>query len=163
MLDLGNEGNDLGGDLISTGISWEEALAAPKGKILFDEFDEGLRFIVMRGPAALCAYVGIPLDHPLAGQSYDNLPVRAHGGLTFASEGTDHWPAGLFWYGWDYAHCNDANFYSDEIPSLAQRPADKKWTVDEVVADSWETLYDFRHLLKLAEAIARKVNERKSA
>ena len=55
------------------------------GRIVFDKFEDGIRFIVMRGPASWCAYVGIPNDHPLAGFDYDSLAdINAHGGLTFA-------------------------------------------------------------------------------
>lgn len=133
------------------------------GRVVYDKFDEGLRFIVMRGPVAWCAYVGVPLDHPLAGFSYDDLPsVEAHGGLTFASEGgrEGSWPKGYYWYGWDYAHAGDRTV-SDYRMSL-EKPndplwkldeKDKDWTIDEVVKDSWSTLYDFKKLVKFAEKI----------
>jgi len=55
------------------------------GTIVHDVFDEGLRFIIMRGPLHWCGYIGIPKDHPLAGFSYDDISlISAHGGLTFA-------------------------------------------------------------------------------
>ena len=40
--------------------TWEELKELKSGAILHDEFDEGIRFIVMRGPSHLCAYIGIP-------------------------------------------------------------------------------------------------------
>ena len=92
-------------------MNWEELKQKEVGAILHDEFDEGLRFIIMRGPASLCAYVGVPLDHPLAGHSYGDLPMEAHGGLTYADKGEGKWPEGFFWYGWDYAHYGDYAFY----------------------------------------------------
>ena len=90
--------------------TWEELKELKSGTILYDEYDEGLRFIVMRGPPALCGYVGVPESHPLAGHSYDDLPVEAHGGLTFGQKGDGRWPEGYFWYGWDYAHSGDYCF-----------------------------------------------------
>jgi len=128
------------------------------GRVVYDKFDEGLRFIVMRGPASWCAYVGVPKDHPLAGFSYDDLPsVEAHGGLTFASEGNSKgsWPQGYYWYGWDYAHAGDVSVYDHDIKIRVSGPNPdyKDWTVAEVVKDSWDALYDFKKLVKFAEKI----------
>ena len=138
---------------------WEELVKTESGTILHDEYDEGLRFIVMRGPCSLCAYVGLPSAHPLAGHNYDDLPVSAHGGLTFAAEGHDAWPEGFYWYGWDYGHSGDSAFYYSD-PKLThifegRHQDEKKWLVKDVVADSWGALYDFKHLMHLAEAIAK--------
>ena len=33
----------------------------------------------------------------------------------------------------------------------------EKWLVEDVISDSWETIYDFKKLVKLSEQIARKV------
>ena len=134
-------------------LTWEEIKAKPVGTILHDEFDEGIRFIIMRGSASLCAYIGIPLDHPLANKNYDDLPVSAHGGLTFARKGGEHYPKDFFWYGWDYSHCNDYSFYYDTISTLNSLRQDKKWLIEDVIKDSWETKYDFKKLIKLAEEI----------
>ncbi len=87
--------------------TWEDIVAAEGGKIFKDIFDEGVRFIIMKGGSSLCGYVGIPIDHPLAGFDYDDLPIEAHGGLTFSAKGHKHWPEGYWWYGWDYAHSGD--------------------------------------------------------
>lgn len=134
-------------------MNWEELRQQSSGTILHDEFNEGVRFIVMRGPASLCAYVGIPIDHPLANQGYDDLPIVAHGGLTFASKGRDAWPEGFYWYGWDYAHAGDCAFYDDEFRVAGKVNLDKKWLVKDVIDNSWETLYEFKKLLHLTEAI----------
>ncbi len=138
-------------------MNYEDVRQKAVGEILHDEVDEGLRFIIMRGPVSLCAYIGVPLDHPLAGHSYEDLPVRAHGGLTFASKANDRWPEGYFWYGWDYAHSGDYCFFVDEPPiaGMFDHSADHKWTVEEVKEDSWSALYDFKRLMKLSEAIAK--------
>lgn len=134
-----------------------EAIAKDEiGTIYHDEFDEGVRFIVMKGPASLCAYAGIPIKHPLAGHEYDDLPVEAHGGLTFSSKGDgEKWPKGYWWYGWDYAHVGDFSFYSLEYP-LRTELNEKRWTVKEVIDDSWDTLYDFKKLIRLSEKIYNK-------
>lgn len=137
---------------------WKELLDTPSGTILHDKTEDGLRFIIMRGPRALCAYVGIPLDHPLAGHYCEAVCVSAHGGLTFSSEGSGKYhPSGFYWYGWDYAHCGDYCFYYDPVPSqLRSRLGDKKWLVEDVEEDSWQTIYDFKKLMVLAEAIRNK-------
>ena len=134
-------------------MTWDEIKDAESGTIFHDVFDEGIRFIVMRGSCSLCAYVGIPLAHPLAYHDYDDLPIRAHGGLTFASEGRDRWPEGFYWYGWDYSHSGDYPFYADRLPSNLRMARDMKWLVEDVIKDSWETIYDFKGLAKLAEGI----------
>lgn len=127
------------------------------GKIVHDSFEDGIRFIVMRGPSSWCGYVGVPLSHPLSGFHYDAIPVNAHGGLTFASEGKDvkdtSWPKDFYWYGWDYAHCGDRCVFDVE---RGTREDGKDWTLDEVVKDSWDTKYEFKKLMQLAEKIAIK-------
>ena len=123
------------------------------GTIVHDVFDEGLRFIIMRGPYHWCGYVGIPEDHPLAGLSYNDINfVSAHGGLTFASEARDFWPKGYYWYGWDYGHAGDKSYF--DIPNYYREGKD--WTIEEVIKDSWDALYDFKQLMKLAEKIKNK-------
>lgn len=139
-----------------TATTFDECKAAAVGTIFIDQFDEGLRLIVLRGPCSLCAYVGIPAEHPLAGHSYDDLPVQVHGGLTYAraaTESNSFLPEGMFWYGWDYGHSGDFSFYDKAGDS------GKHWTPAEVVSDSWSGLYDFRHLLKLSEAISSRAKE----
>ena len=125
------------------------------GRIVYDKFDEGLRFIIKRGPFSWCAYIGITKDHPLAGMGYDDISfIPAHGGLTFAGEGKEEssLSANYYWYGWDYAHAGDVTVYNKQY-KIPTAPEDKDWTVDEVIKDSWETLSDFKQLVKLAEKI----------
>lgn len=129
------------------------------GKIVHDKFDEGVRFIVMRGPASWCAYVGVPNGHPLAGHSYDDLSIDCHGGLTFASEGgKQNWPAGYYWYGWDYSHAGDISVY-DYDPRIREDGPNRSyhdWTLGEVIKDSWGAIYDFKKLMLLSEEIKNK-------
>ena len=137
-------------------MTFEELAKLKSGTILKDWYDDGIRYLIMRGPCALCAYFGIPIDHPLAGSSYDDLPVGCHGGLTFGSEGDGEMrPAGFYWYGWDYAHSGDKSFYNldDGYEGLL---GDKAWTLKAVEEDvNWNS-YEIKRLVKLAERIANK-------
>ena len=139
-------------------LTFEEIAELPKGTILHDEFDEGIRFIIMRGPAAICAYIGIAKDHPAAGHSYDDVPISCHGGLTFAGEGDGKWRSkDYFWYGWDYGHSGDFAFYylkDDNPPSYAK--TGKKWTVKEVKDDSWSAINDFKKIVRICEKASRR-------
>jgi hypothetical protein len=119
----------------------------PVGTILRDWHDDGVRIIITRGPLHPCVYLGIPLDHPLAGHDYENLPIDCHGGLTFADKGDGKYrPKGYYWYGYDYGHCNDFMFC--DHPST-QRLDGKKWTVKEIVDDAWRATWDLKKLMRL--------------
>ncbi|OGK35114.1 hypothetical protein A3F59_02670 [Candidatus Roizmanbacteria bacterium RIFCSPHIGHO2_12_FULL_38_13] len=132
------------------------------GRIVYDVFDEGIRFIIMRGPYHWCAYIGIPVEHPLAGMSYDDMSINAHGGLTFSAKGGGKkkneedilWPEGYWWYGWDYGHSGDYSHFEHRPEKMMED--DKDWTIDEVIKDSMDTIYDFKKLLKLAGKIKLK-------
>lgn len=135
-----------------------EAIAEDEvGTVYVDRWEDGARFVVLRGPSALCAYLGVPPTHPIAGHSYDDLPVSAHGGLTYAGDQLKGLDGGLYWYGWDYAHAGDRSFYDLKYPEMISRVAgDHAWTPDKVDEDSWEAIYEFKSLMRLAEAIAKK-------
>jgi hypothetical protein len=124
------------------------------GTVYYDYFDDGARVMIKRGPASINCYLGVPLSHPLAGFSYEDLPVQCHGGLTYSNPGSGDFPADFFWYGYDYAHCDDASFYDLEHPH--DRESSKQWTPEDVKNDSWDATYSIRKLMRLAEAIAAK-------
>ena len=133
------------------------------GTIVYDVFDEGLRFIIMRGPYHWCGYVGIPEEHPLAGFDYETISfVSAHGGLTYSKLGGKEgvsgssWPKGYWWYGWDYGHSGDYSHF-EKMPDRKARD-DKDGTIKEVIDDSWEALHDFKKLMKFTEEILKKSN-----
>ena len=136
-------------------MTFEELAQLESGTILKDWYDDGIRYLIMRGPSALCAYFGVPLDHPLAGLNYDALPVECHCGLTFAGEGDGEMrPKDVYWYGWDYAHSGDKSFYNLDS-RFAGLPEDKAWTLEDVEKDvNWST-YGINRLVKLAERIAK--------
>jgi hypothetical protein len=137
---------------------FEECAADPQSKIYFDYFEDGVRVLILRGPASINCYLGIPSSHPLAGFGYDDLPVECHGGLTFGKEGNDDpFPKGFYWYGYDYGHADDMSFYELKYPEIKQLREEHPWTPEEVKKDTWSAIYTFKKLMKLAEEIAAKV------
>jgi hypothetical protein len=82
--------------------------------------------MILRGPTgALCGYVGVPPGHPWHGRDYDEVPARAHGGLTYAAACQEdghicHVPLpgespDVWWLGFDCAHAGD------NTPSTSER------------------------------------------
>lgn len=140
--------------------TWEEILKDETGTVYKDEYDEGVRIIILKGPASLCIYFGFPISHPLSGFDYEDIPVRVHGGFTYAREGDDNClPKGYWWYGADYAHSDDYCFYYDQSPikeMLHVHENEKKWLVEDVYNDCWSTIYDIKSLVKLSEKIHNK-------
>lgn len=138
--------------------TWEEICKMESGATLKDWVEDGIRCVIKRGPASLCAYLGVPVGHPLANNEAENLPLRVHGGLTFGKEGDGkYFPTGFYWYGWDYAHSGDYVFYYDEPPlsSKITHASDKKWLLQEVEQEVKSTVYDFKKLMELAEKSAK--------
>lgn len=75
----------------------------------------GIRYAIMPNDIGfLCAYVGLPTEHPLYGKTLkeileDNTAQKAleevNGGVSFAGRrpfGSNEW-----WIGWDYGHAHD--------------------------------------------------------
>jgi len=139
---------------------FKELIKHKVGTIYIDSYQDGVRYIIMRGTASLCAYVGIPLDHPLAGFNYNDIPLNdVHGGLTFGREGNGLRPKGWFWYGWDYAHSGDLCFYSIEHPILRVCSDDEPWTIDKVKEDIYWAVHSFSQLKILVEKVIAKQEE----
>jgi hypothetical protein len=129
---------------------YEDYLKLESGTVLVDNTIDDVRYIIMRGPCSLCAYVGIPKGHPLAGVNYDNLYnyqiPRVHGGLTFSDWGNDkYFPNGYWWIGWDYAHYGDMAFFDYGSYSYSET---FPWTVSEVEAEIKNVLPEFKTLLE---------------
>ena len=113
------------------------------GNILRDEVVDGLRCLILQGPVSPCAYIGIPLDSTLADKDYNEIDLPVHGGLTFGKAGDgDRWPAGLYWYGWDYAHYGDFETHSPMMDGSL-------WTVDTVWPEVIEAAHAMNDLLKV--------------
>jgi hypothetical protein len=136
--------------------NWDEVVSAPEGHVFVDRIEEGFRFMIIRGPMCLCAYVGVPNDHPLAGLDYDLIPLECHGGLTFGRAGGGHVPKGFFWYGWDYCHFRDFAIYGRPADFVHLHDSDKQWDVPSVEKDSIHALYEFSKFVRLAECISKR-------
>lgn len=76
----------------------------------------GFACLLHRGPCGhWCGYVGVPEGHPYFGKSYDDVPVDAHGGLTYSEKCAGHichvpkpgMPDVVWWLGFDCAHSGD--------------------------------------------------------
>jgi hypothetical protein len=150
-------------------VRWEDVCKAERGYTFVDRYEDGVRFLIKRGGASLCAYVGIPENHPLADHSYELLPLHCHGGLTFGDKGDgEMFPAGFFWYGWDYAHCGDRSCYDDDeemraaigMPIRIERD-ETRWTPELVEKDVWLALSQFRDLMKLTESVADRAQKQR--
>lgn len=131
--------------------TWKSVVEAERGHVFLDRHDDGVRVLVMRGPGSLCAYVGVPLSHPLAGKDYDDVPLSCHGWLTFSREGVGPWPEGWWWYGWDYNHAGDRATYHDALGFSVE--GETAWTPAMVENDMWSAVSDFKRLARLVERI----------
>lgn len=139
--------------------TFEQLAADEVSTVYVDRFEDSVRVLILRGPASLRAYLGIPKDHPLASLGYDDVPVECHGGLTFSGEGggekCESWPEGYHWFGWDYAHCGDFCFYDLKYPG-EHKSKDKKWIVKDVEGEMWMAVYSLKKLMKIAEHAATR-------
>ena len=93
---------------------------------------KGFVFKIISYGSHPCAYVGCPLDHPIA--TSDDFDVDCHGGLTFGQPGDGElFDEELYWIGWDYAHGGDFFLYYDsELTPIEGLPG-RKWTVFEIL------------------------------
>jgi hypothetical protein len=113
---------------------------------------EGLKIAILSvGGRHYCTYIGIPIDHPIAGYDYNDIPLDCHGSLTYAAAGNgDPLDKNYYWYGWDYAHSGDYIWFHD---GALRSKNDKDWNLGEVERDAWGAIYDFKTLCRLAEKI----------
>lgn len=113
----------------------------------------GLPCLIVRNHlGALCGYVGVPPGHPLHGQNYGDVPLDAHGGLTYSDKcraGICHLPApgepdAVWWFGFDCGHAWDM---VPGVPKLLRFAKD--WTYRDVA-------YVTHEVNQLAEQIERR-------
>ena len=96
--------------------------------------------VVSLGTHPVC-YVAIPKGHKFYRKGYDDIPIRCHGGLTFAGDDIYYNPVksdGYWWIGWDYAHGGDyMGYYELEaLKNIRSKDKYKKWTTDELIKDA---------------------------
>ena len=131
-----------------------------EAKIVEEWYEDGIKVMIVSLHSHFTAYFGLPLDHPLAGFSYDDIPLSVHGGLTFGDVGSEKGvlPKDLFMYGWDYAHYGDYSYFDFNLARevLGDKGGDHDWTLGEVKQEAKDALYDFKQLVKLAEKIKSK-------
>jgi hypothetical protein len=116
-----------------------------------DDGQNPLRALVVESAASLTAYVGVPLDHLLAHLNYEEMDgmLDVHGGMTYGTPGgTDIWPAGWYWYGWDYAHWGD---YTKIDRTYGRGQGGHEWTIPEVYAHAQAALRQLRNLTQNRE------------
>lgn len=129
-------------------IGWSQILRDKEGTVYKDWTQDGIRCQIVRGTAALCAYLGVPIDHPFAGRDYDDVSLECHGGLTYSRKGCNAGrPVGWWWYGWDYGHAGDAVVFSNRIHGHEWLPVEVKKEIDNFV------FHDFQQLAKKAKPI----------
>lgn len=92
-------------------------------KVQWPDAATGLPCLAVRHPTSghWCGYVGVAYGHPWYRKGYDDVPAKAHGGLTYSdmcqpsedeSHGICHTPSPgepdhVWWLGFDCAHCGD--------------------------------------------------------
>ena len=126
-------------------LSHKELAGIEAATILEDAIHEEIRYLIMRGPASLTAYLGIPLDHPLAKVDYNDINLSVHWGLTFGSDGNGYRPEGIYWIGWDYAHCDDISFYDYDY---GVRHESIGWTVPMVRDEIFTVIPELKKLME---------------
>lgn len=117
--------------------------------------------LILRGPFSLCAYIGVPKEHPLYGVDYEKVPVDCHGGLTFSEEGgsTDKIPSlksGYWWFGWDYAHSLDKTFMPLDLSDYSIEWL-HKWTPREVYLEMGPAL---KSLEEITDKLKKELREK---
>jgi hypothetical protein len=130
---------------------------SPHTTIVDEWFDGGVKAVIVacRG-SHFTAYLGVPKSHPLAKiTSYDDLPLKVHGGLTYASGSSQLLDNNFFWWGWDYAHLGDLIYFDDNIARefLGDSGGEHDWTLEEVKEEVKDAIYDFKKFVKMAESL----------
>lgn len=94
--------------------TYDKCAQDPMGTIYFDWVNGDYRFIILRGPICITAYVGVLPGHKYYGIEYYDIPdfPDVHGGLTYSGnlkgiKAPDEDFKQRWWIGWDYAHHGD--------------------------------------------------------
>ena len=144
--------------LISEYPTWEELLKMPSGTILKHWKDGMLDIIIMRGPSSLCAYIGVPKDHPLSGKGYITVNLKCYCGLTYGNPTSpnNYKDSEHYYFGWHYDRENDYCFYYDHpILSKYDHSHYKKWLLQDVEKDMEESIIHFKKTIWLSNIFYR--------
>lgn len=109
---------------------------------------------------ALCGYVAVPLDHPLAGAGYDRRGIDVHGGLTYAGGDPLELTKNLCWFGFDCGH------FMDVMPAMVALFEESKAHVAEThpglaeMLDPWPMEYrNMAYVRGEVTSLARQLKE----
>ena len=88
---------------------------------------KGHEYVVRNYGSHPCCYVSIP-----EGQAINENSIVCHGGITYNGESLpdEEHVDGLWWIGWDYAHCGDYIFTGRD-----PKPHEKCWCSAELERD----------------------------
>lgn len=95
-----------------------------------------------------CIYVTFPGVEHFGDYNQLNDYADVHGGFTFLDTLKYSGLEGV-WAGWDYAHYTDYLYYCDS--SILSDPNDHKWTLDELVHDAHQCVFDLTRNLNKRE------------
>jgi hypothetical protein len=132
--------------------------------------------ILFVGQSHLCGYVGVTKDYPTFQMNYTELPVKVHGGLTYAGDGMaelfadknelirklgNHW-----WFGFDCCHAGDKVFLDFNNPeehtvyteARREHNSENNATIVELVVES--ALLEARRRNSFNQMRERRINER---
>lgn len=124
--------------------TFEECTEDEIGTVYYEWEEEGYKVLIMRGPASINGYIGVPQNHVFWDKGCDDLDIDCHGGLTFSHMGSkddDKWILGWYWFGWDYAHHGDKCFYDLD-------GGQHGWTPYEVRNEAIDVLEQFKNANK---------------
>lgn len=104
--------------------------------VLMDDFYKDYHFFILNLGTHPCAYVVLPEGHEFYGESYDNIPIDCHYGITYSEDCLNVYgihecfkQQNVWIIGWDYAHSGD---YYAGLYNLGSSIHDKKWSTEEI-------------------------------
>lgn len=85
-----------------------------------------------------CGYVSVPENHPFYEKDCWEIDdqIEVHGGLSFSGRIED---SNDFWFGWDYAHCEDYTYLPMYVGC-----GGKRWSTSEIVDECLSVIKQLR-------------------
>lgn len=107
-----------------------------------------------------CGYVGLPNGHSQYGKHYDDVPVSAHVGLTYASECKGHIchvveneEDKVFWLGFDTSHGGDL------LPGMIKLRNRSDWPNFPVGIGDFEVYRDVNYAIAETKSLAEQLKD----